>query len=215
MERVLIYFVIVSIVGFQSCSFSNNKSTSLYNDAIETSPYDAIIVPGFPFENNEWDRIMRVRVVWATYLYKKGYANNIIFSGSAVYSPYYESKIMALYAEKLGVKKENIYTETKAEHSTENIYYSYKLAKILNMNKVAIATDTYQSKMVESFIKKKMNNKVDFFPIQYEILEKIDTMDVTIDPSTAFKQNFISIKEREGYWKRFQGTLGKNIDYKE
>ena len=209
------FFVVFSIVVFQSCSFSNKKSTSLYNDAIETSPYDAIIVPGFPFENNEWDRIMRARVVWAAYLYKKGYTKNIIFSGSAVYSPYYESKIMALYAEKLGVNKENIFIETKAEHSTENVYYSYKMAEKLKLKKVAIATDTYQSKMIESFVEDKFNNEIDFFPIQYEILEKIDTLEILIDPTIAFKKDFISIKEREGYWKRFQGTLGKNIDYSE
>ena len=212
-KSILLFFMLTNLIGFQSCSFSKKKSTKLYSNAINTSPYDAIIVPGFPFENNEWDKIMRARVVWATYLYKKGYTKNIIFSGSAVYSPYYESEIMALYAEKMGVKKENVFTESKAEHSTENIYYSYKMALKLGYKKIALATDPFQSKLVNSFIKDKMNNNIDFFPIQYDILEKIDTVDFSIDPAPAFKEDFISIKEREGLWKRFQGTLGKNIDF--
>ena len=212
-KSILLFFMLTNLIGFQSCSFSKKKSTKLYNNAISTSPYDAIIVPGFPFENNEWDKVMRARVVWAIYLYKKGYTKNIIFSGSAVYSPYYESKIMALYAEKMGVKKENIFTESKAEHSTENVYYSYKMAQKLGFKKIALATDPFQSKLVNSFIKDKMNNNIDFFPIQYDILEKIDTINFSIDPTSAFKEDFISIKEREGYWKRFKGTLGKNIEF--
>ena len=55
-----------------------------------------------------------------------GMAKNVMFSGSAVYTPYYESKIMALYAEAIGIPKERIYIETEAEHSTENIFYSYR-----------------------------------------------------------------------------------------
>jgi hypothetical protein len=48
----------------------------------------------------------------------------------------------------------------------------------------------------------------------------IDTMKVIepamIDPDIkyqeAFKPNFISIKERESFWKRLKGTLRGNID---
>jgi uncharacterized SAM-binding protein YcdF (DUF218 family) len=32
----------------------------------------------------------------------------------------------------IGIPRENIFTETKAEHSTENIYYSYKKAQTKN-----------------------------------------------------------------------------------
>jgi hypothetical protein len=36
--------------------------------------------------------------------------------------------------------------------------------------------------------------------------------DPQIDFSLAFDSNFVSIMEREGFWKRFKGTLGKNIN---
>ncbi len=98
------------------------------------------------FENGKWDRVMMGRIYWAKFLYEKGIAKNIIFSGSAVYSPYYEAEIMRLYAIELGIPKENIFAETKAEHSTENAYYSYKYGKKLGFNKMALASDPFQSK---------------------------------------------------------------------
>ena len=82
----------------------------------------AIIVPGIPFNNGNWDSVMKGRVLWSYVLYKNGYTKNVIYSGSAVYSPYFEAVIMGLYAEQLGIPREHIFCETKARHSTENVY---------------------------------------------------------------------------------------------
>jgi len=51
-------------------------------------------------------------VLWASFLYKQGVIRNIIFSGGAVYTPYYEAKVMGLYAQRLGIPKEHIFYET-------------------------------------------------------------------------------------------------------
>ena len=61
---------------------------------------------------------------------------------------------MALYGQSLGIPSGNIYIEDKAEHSTENVYYSYKKAKNLGFNRIALATDPYQSKMLKRYLKK-------------------------------------------------------------
>ena len=87
---------------------------------------------------------MRYRVLWSKFLIDKGYANNVIYSGSAVYSPFVESKIMALYGKELGIPEQNIFTEEKAEHSTENLFYSYEIAKQMGFIKIALATDPFQ-----------------------------------------------------------------------
>ena len=118
-----------------SCSYSKHKTQELFSEA-KHQIYDVIIVPGVPFENNNWSDAMKNRVYWSKYLYDHGIAKNIIYTGSAVYSPYYEAEIMALYGEALGIQKHNIFTETKAEHSTENVYYSYKKAKKIGFKKV-------------------------------------------------------------------------------
>ena len=95
------------------------------------------------------------RVYWAKFLFDKGIAKNIMFSGSSVYSPYYESIIMSMYAEAIGIPKENIFIETKAEHTTENVYYSYKKALELGFKNIAVASDPFQTKMVSRFTRKK------------------------------------------------------------
>lgn len=181
-----------------------------FNKALYQTPYDAIIVPGVPLENGIWSDIMKARVYWSVYLYKKGIAKNIIYSGSAVYTPYVEAQVMALYAEQLGVPKENIFTEKEAEHSTENLFYSYKLSQNLGFTNVALTSDPFQSKVLEKFAYK-YDLPVDFLPVVFPILDSIPKTDPDIDESKAFVENFISIEERESTWKRFAGTRGKNI----
>ena len=72
---------------------SKKKCKRLYEEA-KTQTYDAIIVPGVPYDGNKWTRTMKGRVYWAKHLYEEGIAKNIIFSGSSVYTAYYEAEIM-------------------------------------------------------------------------------------------------------------------------
>ena len=113
--------------------------------------FDAIIVPGVPYEDAALDSVMKARVIWAYVLYKNGITRNVIFSGSAVYSPYYEALIMGLYAKQLGIPAKSIYYDTQARHSTENVYYSYLLAKDKGFKKVALATDPFQSRLLTNY----------------------------------------------------------------
>jgi hypothetical protein len=191
---------------------------SRYEKSLREQPFDAIIVPGVPFENKNWSFIMKGRVLWSVYLYKKGYAKNIIYSGSAVYSPFVEGKIMALYAEKLGVKPENIFVESKAEHSTENIFYSSLIAKSNGFTKVALATDRFQSRTLADFlpkIKRKIDVEVKSLPMQEDLVSAMPQYDPVIDYELARVDSFVSLVERESKLKRLWGTLGKNINYKE
>lgn len=199
--------------GLATCSYTLKKAEKMYLEA-ESKTFDAIIVPGVPFNNESWSDVMKIRVYWSKFLYEKGIAKNIIYSGSAVYSPYYEAEIMALYAQELGIPSEHIFTENNAEHSTENVYYSYKYSKLLGFKSIALATDPFQSKMVKSFIRKELKGKITVIPIIYDSLRALNPpmFDPTIDPITAFDSAFISITEREGFWKRLQGTRGKNLD---
>jgi hypothetical protein len=175
--------------------------------------YDIIVVPGVPF-NNSWDSTMKARVYWSKYLFDKGITKNIMYSGSAVYSPYYEGEIMAMYAEAIGIPKENIFTETKAEHSTENIYYSWKKSKKAGFTKIALATDPFQAKMLKSFIIKRVSPDVGIIPIVFDTLLMIrpKMIDPVIDYRKAFVKDFISLPDRESLFKRLRGTRGLDID---
>jgi uncharacterized SAM-binding protein YcdF (DUF218 family) len=195
-----------------SCFYSQKSARRLLAKS-GTTVYDVIVVPGVPLENGKWSRTMKGRVYWAKYLYDRGIAKNIMFSGSAVYTPYYEAMIMGLYANALGVPAEHIFYETRAEHSVENIYYSYKKAKALGFEKIALASDPFQTKTLSRFIRKRISPDIAMLPMIKDKLKMLEPsmIDPIIDVDKAFDSNFISIKKRESFIKRLRGTLGRNI----
>ncbi|PWT73237.1 MAG: YdcF family protein [Bacteroidetes bacterium] len=201
------------IFAIFSCAYSSKASKRLYAEAA-TKKYDVIVVPGVPFEKDKWDHTMKGRIYWAKFLFDQGIAKNIMFSGSAVYTPFVEAKIMALYAEAIGIPKENVLTEEKAEHSTENIYYSYKKAKKLGFETVALASDPFQTKMLRKFTLKKVSPDIDLIPMVMDTVKKIEHLmkDPVIDAKQAYVSNFVSIAKRESFWKRLQGTMGHHIN---
>jgi uncharacterized SAM-binding protein YcdF (DUF218 family) len=196
-----------------SCSFSSKTSKRLFAQAA-AKKYDVIIVPGVPFENGSWSRTMKGRIYWSKFLFDRGIARNIIYSGAAVYTPYCEAEIMGLYAHALGIPQENIFAETRAEHSTENLYYSYRKAIQLGFKTIALASDPFQTKALRKFARKKLPGPIDLIPMVVDTLKALGpTMtDPVIDAQKAFRSPFTPINKREGFWKRLRGTMGKNID---
>lgn len=202
----LLFFVI-----FSSCVSVYIIPAKQYNYAKTHGPFDAIIVPGIPYNEAEgWDSIMKMRVLWSVYLYKQGITKNIIYTGSSVYTPYFESEIMRLYAIKLGVDSNHIFTEIEAKHGVENLYYSYKMGKEMGFENLAVATDPGQNLQI-AYYGKPMSSFVDFVPA---VLSKISFSDydtIFINPASAFNNNFVpyidnlSIKER---LKRSAGKTG-------
>lgn len=148
-----------------SCTYSSKATRRLYRQALRKKPYDVVIVPGVPFENGQWGRVMKVRVYWSKFLYDHGVARNIIYSGNAVYTPYAEGQIMAMYAIALGIPKEHVYSEVRAEHSTENVYYSYQLARKLGFRSMALASDPSQTHLLRKFTRKKVSADIDLIPM--------------------------------------------------
>ncbi len=201
------------LILWTSCSFTQKQSAKLY-EIEEFKTYDVIVVPGVPFENGQMSKTMKARVYWSKILFDKGIAKNVMYSGSAVYSPYVEAEIMARYGEALGIPKENIYKETKAEHSTENIYYSYKYSQKLGFKTVALASDPFQTKMLKGFAKKLLNEEIGFIPIVYDSLRVFDLSieEPQIEYEDAIVEDFISLPDREGFFERFRGTQGRKID---
>ncbi|HSZ24982.1 MAG TPA: YdcF family protein [Cytophagaceae bacterium] len=211
--RIYLTIIVSSILFFNSCVFLGPSQKELYIRAQKKKPYDVIIVPGVPYDSasQNWSNAMKGRVYWSLYLYQKGMASNIIYSGSAVYTPYIEAKIMAMIGEKLGIPSEHIFVETKAEHSTENIYYSYYAAKKLGFNSIAVATDPFQAKMLKGY-PRKIKINIDFIPFIMDSLKTIDRADkIEIDADKAKVKQFVSIVDRENRFKRIWGTMGKNI----
>ena len=171
-RNALLQLSLVPVFAYMitSCSFTARKTKTLLQEAREKGPFDVIVVPGVPLENGTWSRTMKARIYWAKYLYEQGITRNIIFSGSAVATPYHEAKVMTMYAIAAGVPSNIIYRELKAEHSTENIYYSYKMARSLGFTKIALASDPFQTRMLKGFTRKKVDPDVALIPMELGIL---------------------------------------------
>lgn len=206
------YFVLLLITSlFSACIFFNNNSSKLYKRALKKAPYDAGIVPGVPWVESGWDTAMKGRVIWAVHLYKRGLVKNLIFSGGAVYTPYYEGKIMCLYAQQLGVPAEHCFAEIKAEHSVENVYFGKKIADSLGLKSVALLTDPFQAALLKRLLKK-YKPHIARIPFIVDTLPLLNKTNPVISGSTARNSNFtVSLAERETKWQRLQGTRGKKV----
>ncbi|MCH5598756.1 YdcF family protein [Niabella ginsengisoli] len=121
---------------------------------------------------------------------------------------------MGLYAQQLGIPDTNIFYETKAEHSTENIYYSYELARDKGFKTIALVTDPFQSSLTKRFTRRRFATPIQHIPFMVDTLKKLNGNDYTIDPVTAFESDFKSILDRENWFRRFRGTLGAFIPWK-
>ena len=214
MKTKFSYLLLTAMLSLlSSCVFlAPYRAEKLFVNAKLKAPYDVIIVPGVPYDSasGKWSDIMKIRMYWSHYLYSNGIAKNIIFSGSAVYTPYVEAKIMALYAAKMGIPAECIHLDTSAEHSTENVYYSYYIAQKMGFSKIAVATDPFQAYMLKRF-PKKLQLEVDFIPMVFKTMNTIPMSDFEIDSELARVTQFVALPQRESFWKRLKGTMGKNI----
>lgn len=198
---------------FHSCITPRRGPQKAFNNAIGLKPFDAIIVPGIPFKNGGWDSVMKARVLWSYILFKHGYARNIIYSGAAVYSPYKEAVIMGLYAQELGIPAKNIFYDTLAKHSTENVYYSYLLAQKIGFKSLALATDPFQSFVLRSFTRRRFQTPIYLLPFITDSLARYNYLNPHIEPATAKVNNFEPLPEKENFFQRLKGTLGSDIDW--
>lgn len=208
-----IFFFIILTTLVSSCTFFRPRPSKLFKRALKEQPYDVIIVPGCPYDGNDWTTAMKGRVIWADYLIKQGIAKNVIFSGGAIYTPYVEAKVMAKFAEELGTPKEKIFIEDKAEHSTENIYYSYHIAKKMGFTKIAVASDPFQSNLLMRFSRIRFKLPIAHIPFVIDTLSKIDDVHPKIDATDCKVENFKSITETQTKKQRRRGTMGKNIKF--
>ncbi|WMJ72386.1 YdcF family protein [Cytophagaceae bacterium ABcell3] len=211
LKRFFQAIVLIILLGFLCISCLKRSAGKSFVNNKANFPYDAIIVPGFPYEDEEWHIIMKMRVHWSHYLHSNGFVKKVIYSGAAVYSPYVESKIMKEYAMALGIPEEDILTDTLAEHSTENLYYSHRLARKNGLEKIALATDPVQNFALRRFARKN-DIEVDFLPIVFDTLETLQMHTPNIDPSRAFVKDFTPLTEKESFFERLRGTMGKEID---
>lgn len=204
MKKSLLLFVIILTSSF----------FALASDGLNKidQPYDAIIVPGYPFSpNGKMNPMYKIRLYWAYHLYKMGMTRNIIVSGSAVHTPYVEAKVYALYLIELGINPDHIIIEDRAEHSLENVFYSMEIAKVHGFDRVAIVSDKAHSFMIRYLANKFEHNiDADFIPAKwrYVIRKYWHKFDLNIDYNKAYQPGFIPMAAKKTETQRKVGTSG-------
>jgi uncharacterized SAM-binding protein YcdF (DUF218 family) len=201
---------LTALIFFSGCGIYTDIP---YKRAKKKAPYDVIIVPGFPYEGRpDLNIIYRVRMFWAYHLYMNGITKNVMFSGGAVHTPYVEAKIMAEYAVQMGIPRDNIIIEDSAEHSSENLFYGYRLAKRMGYEKIAVATDPFQSGMI-ALLTNRDKLPVDFIPAKIETVatKYWKSFRFNINDKTAHKEGFVPLVERVSKKERKKGTRGESF----
>lgn len=180
--------------------------------AQKTGGYDVIIVPGVPYEDESMSSLMKMRVLWAAWLFKNGIARNVIFSGGAVYTPYVEARVMGAMAKKAGIPEDHIFYEEEAEHSTENMVFGYRLARTLGFEKIAIASDPVQTWLLSEVSEQFKLYDLGFLPMVPEkIRAQLNTANLSVDIVPINPATFVPLPERKSARERWRGTLGKEI----
>lgn len=175
-------------------------------------PYDAIIVPGYPFRpNGKMNPMYKIRLYWAYHLYKQGKTRNIIVSGGAVHTPYVEAQVYALYLIELGIDPDHIIIEDRAEHSLENVFYSMEIAEKHGFEKVAVVSDKAQTFMIK-YLANKFDHTIsaDFVPARWRFIIRNywNKFDLNIDHEKAYTPGFVHISMKKTETQRKLGTSG-------
>jgi uncharacterized SAM-binding protein YcdF (DUF218 family) len=199
------------LIGLSSCFFLGPSPKKRLQKIADIKPVDVVIVPGLPLYHGQWDTLLKTRMLWSEFLIKKGYAKYVLYSGNAVYTPWMEGPSMALIAQQLGIDSTQILIDTIAEHSTENLHYSYLMAKEKGFKSIAVATDPFQCAMLHKFARKNFEEEIYFLPVIYDSIKARTNVEVRIDTTRTKKKNFKSLEERQGYKERLKGTRGKEI----
>ncbi len=199
------------LIGLSSCFFLGPSPKKRLQKIEAIKPVDVVIVPGLPLYHGQWDTLLKTRMLWSEFLIRKGYARHVIYSGNAVYTPWMEGPSMALMAQQLGIDSAQILVDTMAEHSTENLYYSYRMAKAKGFKSMAVATDPFQCAMLHKFAKKNFEEEIYFLPVIYDSIKARTNVEVYIDTTLTKKKQFRSLEERQDYKERLKGTRGKEI----
>jgi hypothetical protein len=218
-KTVSLLIIALSAMMLTSACAGQKFARKYYTKAKHDAPYDAIIVTGIPYtDSTNSGMIYTARILWSKYLFDNHITKNIIYSGSAVSTPYYEGKAMKIVADSLGVPPDHTFAETKAEHSTENVYYGMKMAHKLGFKKLAVAADPFQVKMLKKFLKKRCNNMA-MIPIVYDSVihdkKQWQSQLPKVDYTGAYAPNFVRLSDRESFSERFRGTQGKHIKFEE
>jgi hypothetical protein len=84
------------------------------------------------------------------------------------------------------------------------------MARAMGFQKIAFATDVFQSAAIERFIQSYCP-EMKFIPVVSSVLKLDHQRLPKIDSRGAYVSDFVPLSEREYFWERWQGTFGKKV----
>ena len=195
MPLLIRLLVVVSI--FSSCSILHHHTVATYNKGLIDAPYEVVIVPGLPYDTARLNPMLKARILWAKDLYDSGIAQHIIFSGSAVHSPYVEGLVMKMMADSMGIPDRHTFIEDEAHSGHQNVDYGVKLAHKMGFKKIAVATDPIQTIWLKKHMDKN-HEQVALIPFSMKAMPAYYNKSIpAINHSDAFVEDFVPLKKRE------------------
>ena len=195
MPYLFFLFATVGVLFQVSSSYLKRDIAQTFNTSVSSAPYDAIIIPGIPYDEMEENWMLKARMCWANQLFDRGIAKNIIFSGAAVHTPYVEGRIMKLIADSMGIPANHTFIEEKALHGTENIDYGYRMARSMGFKKIAVATDPFQTFFLH-YLSGQNADGVVFLPFPPDSMDAFNRNLPAINTTDAYINNFVPLKNR-------------------
>jgi hypothetical protein len=111
-------------------------------DACVARAHDGILVLGCPNEEDGTPSACQTeRADFAVALRDAGYGDRFITSGGAVHNAYVEADTLRDLLVERGVPADRIATETQAEHTDENFYYSVAIMKAEGWRSAVVVSD--------------------------------------------------------------------------
>jgi vancomycin permeability regulator SanA len=195
--RIVAIVLLVLVIAVLTVSyFFKQHIGHLYAQNAVAAPYDVVIIPGLPYDAPVPNGLFKARMLWSKNLFDKGIVKNIIYSGSAVHTPYIEGKVMKAISARMGIPAQHTFAETRALHTTENVDYCLQLADSLGFKKVAVATDPFQTFFLERHVKKN-HLPVALLPFHLDSFKAYERLALPFyDARKVQIPNFVPLKER-------------------
>lgn len=195
--RIIAVVLLVLVITVLTVSyFFKHHIRYLYSQNAKSAPYDVVIIPGLPYDAPVPNGLFKARMLWSKSLFDKGMVKNIIYSGSAVHTPYVEGEVMKAISARMSIPSQHTFAETRALHSTENIDYGLQLADSLGFKKVAVATDPFQTFFLERHVKKN-HLPVALLPFDLDSFKAYEHLFLPFYDARGVQiPNFVPLKER-------------------
>lgn len=122
-------------------------SILLYSYKDETQKADVAIVLGAATWHNKPSPVFQERINHCINLYKNGLVEKVVFTGGRPdNAPYSESFVAKKYAEKRGVKPEDILIEEQSKTTLQNLQFAKKLMKEHHFTTALLVSDPIHMK---------------------------------------------------------------------